>query len=329
MIRRDQRAGSGGNTLDLRGIEIFLAICEHGGLTAAGAALGLTQAGVSQHLQKLEREVGLTLMDRSVRPPRLTPGGEYLRKRGRALMSEIEDIRGGLQRYQRHDIPELRLGIIESVATALLPHLVRKLSRSVGSLSVTSGTTHPLLPELQRGELDMMISSEQIEDEATFGAEPLLAEPLVMVLPKGRPHPQDWDDVCALARDLDFIAYGARRRLGRIVRHQFERFDVRTRGNLEFDSSVALFDLVTNAAGWAVSTPLCMLCAGIEVGDVEIVAFPDVTPMRSINTIWMREREDTTVHMVSALCRTIFADLAPKLQMRAGAARDRVQVLTG
>ncbi|MDB5569791.1 MAG: LysR family transcriptional regulator [Hyphomicrobiales bacterium] len=315
--------------MDLRGIEIFLAICEKGGLTAAGAALGLTQAGVSQHLQKLERDVGLTLMDRTVRPPRLTPGGEYLRKRGRALMREIEDIRAGLQRYQRHDIPELRLGIIESVASALLPHLVRRLSRSVGSLSVTSGTTHPLLPELLRGELDMVISSEQIEDEATFATEPLLAEPVVMVLPKGRPHPRDWDEINAMAQDLDFIAYGTRRRLGRIVRHQFERFDVRTRGNLEFDSSVALFDLVTSGAGWAATTPMCMLCAGIDENDVEIVTFPDVTPMRSINTIWVREREDTSVHMVTALCRTVFAEIAPRLQRRAGGAGDRVQVLTG
>lgn len=312
--------------MDLRGIEIFLAICEKGGLTAAAQDLGLTQAGVSQHLQKLERDVGLTLMDRSVRPPRLTPGGEYLRKRGLALAAQIADINRGLARYQTCDIPELRLGLIESVATALLPQLVRRLARTVGTLSVTSGTTHPLLPELRGGELDLMISSEQLDDEDIV-TEPLLAEPIVMVLPKGRPAPRDWDEVGALASDLDFIHYGARRRVGRLVRRQFERFGVETRGHLEFDSSVALFDIVRNGAGWAATTPLCLLCAGLDQDDVEIAAFPDVTPMRSVSAIWIREREDTSVHMVAQLCRTIFTEIAPQLQQRAGAAAERVQVL--
>ena len=314
--------------MDLRGIEIFLAICERGGLTAAAGTLGLTQAGVSLHLQKLERDLGITLMDRTVRPPRLTPGGEYLRKRGRALMAEIDVLQAGIARYKACDIPQLRLGVIESVANALLPHLVRRLSGSVGSLSITSGTTHPLGPELRAGDLDMTISSEQLADDDDVVQEPLLAEPLVLVLPKGRKAPADWDEMRALAKELDFIRYGARRRLGRIVRHHFERFELETRGNLEFDSSVALFDLVRNGAGWAVSTPLCILCGGLNERDIEIGAFPDVTPIRSINAIWMREREDTSMHLVADMCRAIFKELTPSLTRRAGASAERVQVLT-
>ena len=318
-----------GHALDLRGIEIFLAICENGGLTAAAGALGLTQAGVSLHLQKLERELGITLMDRSVRPPRLTPGGEYLRKRGRALMGEISHLQEGIARYKACDIPQLRLGVIESVANALLPHLVRKLSGSVGSLSITSGTTHPLGPELRAGDLDMTISSEQLADEdESMIQEPLFAEPVVLVLPKGTPAPRDWEEMGDLAARLDFIRYGGRRRLSRIIKHQFDRFGVEPRGNLEFNSSVALFDLVRNGQGWAASTPLCILCGGLNEKDIEIATFPDVTPMRSINAIWMREREDTSVHLVSNLCRAIFKDLTPRLARRAGGAAERIQVLT-
>lgn len=315
--------------MDLRGIEIFLAICEKGGLTAAAGALGLTQAGVSLHLQKLERDLGLTLMDRSVRPPRLTPGGEYLRKRGRALMGEIEDLQQGIARYKACDIPQLRLGVIESVANALLPHLVRRLSGSVGALSITSGTTHPLGPELRAGDLDMTITTEQPpDDDAEMVMQPLFAEPVVLVLPKGTPAPRDWEEMEHLASKLDFIRYGHRRRISQIIKHQFDRFGVETRGNLEFDSSVALFDLVKNGQGWAAGTPLCLLCGGIDTSDVEIAAFPNVTPMRSINAIWMKEREDTSVHLVIDLCRSIFGELTPQLTRRAGDAADRVQVLS-
>jgi DNA-binding transcriptional LysR family regulator len=315
--------------LDVRGIEIFLAICEKGGLTAAAGALGLTQAGVSLHLQKLERDIGISLMDRSVRPPRLTPGGEYLRKRGRALMGEIANIQEGIARYKAYDIPQLRLGVIESIANALMPQLVRRLSGSVGSLSITSGTTHPLGPELRAGDLDLTITSEQApEDDESMAMEPLFVEPVVLVLPKGVTPPRDWEEMQELANKLDFIRYGHRRRLSQIIKHQFDRFGVETRGNLEFDSSVALFDLVRNGHGWAAGTPLCILCGGLTEKDVEITTFPDVTPMRSINAIWMREREDTSVHLVTKLCRAIFTELTPCLTRRAGAAADRVQVLT-
>jgi DNA-binding transcriptional LysR family regulator len=210
----------------------------------------------------------------------------------------------------------------------LLPQLVRRLSRNVGALSVTSGTTHPLLPELRAGELDLLLTSEQVDDDDIFCCEPLLAEPIVMVLPKDRPRPRDWDDIALLARELEFISYGSRRRLARIVNHQFARFGIEPRGHLEFDSSIALFDIVSSGAGWAATTPMCMLCAGMSEADLQIVPFPDVTPIRSINAIWMREREDTSIHMVTEICRTIFTELAPKLVRLSGGMGERVQVLS-
>ena len=48
------------------------------------------------------------------------------------------------------------------------------------------------------------------------------------------------------------------------------------RGHLEFDSSVALFDIVSSGAGWAATTPMCMLCAGVSETDLQIAPFPDV-----------------------------------------------------
>ncbi len=167
-------------------------------------------------------------------------------------MGEIANLQDGIARYKACDIPELRLGVIESIANALMPHLVRRLSASVGSLSITSGTTHPLGPELRAGDLDMTITSEQApDDDDTMAMEPLFIEPIVLVLPKGVARPRDWDEIQQLAKKLDFIRYGHRRRISQIIKHQFDRFGVETRGNLEFDSSVALFDFVKNGHGFA------------------------------------------------------------------------------
>ncbi len=173
----------------------------------------------------------------------------------------------------------------------------------------------------------MTITSEQApDDDDTMAMEPLFIEPIVLFCQRASP-PAGLGRNPATGEKLDFIRYGHRRRISQIIKHQFDRFGVETRGNLEFDSSVALFDFVKNGHGFAAGTPLCIYCGGLTENDVEIVTFPDVTPMRSINAIWMREREDTSVHMVTQLCRSIFSELIPCLAKRAGAAADRVQVL--
>lgn len=314
--------------MDIRGLEIFLAVCETGGLTSAARTLGVTQAAVSQHLSKLERELGLLLVDRSVRPPRPSIAGEFLRRRARKLFGEIDEIERGLKRYRDSEIPELKIGMIESVAAALLPKLVPRLSSKVGNLSITSGTTHPLLPELIRGEIDMIITTEQVDGVEGAESIGLLVEPVVLCLPRNRAAPADWPDMAVLAKSLDMIRYGPKRRLSLVVERQFERFGIETHGTLEFDSSFAVFDLVRNGLGWTASTPLCLYCANVQANDLTIAPFPSSTPIRCINLVWMPDRGGTAAKLVAEECRQIFSDtVIPELRKRAGAVSDRVRIV--
>src|SRR5690606_35235441 len=102
----------------------------------------------------------------------------------------------------------MRLGVIESAASAILPSLVRRLAGKAGSLPVTSGTTHPLMPELRSGGFDMLISSETSDDDEALASACLLIEPIVLILPRGGKRPATWNDIAALAQELEFISYG-------------------------------------------------------------------------------------------------------------------------
>jgi len=313
------------NPIDLRGLEIFLAVCETGGLTSAARTLDLTQAAVSQHLAKIERELGVQLVDRSIRPQQVTPAGHYLRQRARKLFAEFDDIRAGVARYRERDIPELHIGLVESIAVALLPHLVARIKTRVGSLSITSGTTHPLMPELRDGAFDMIVTTER--PDGIDGAEmmPLLTEPLLMVLPNAEEAPQDWQAVAELAARLEFVRFGRKRRLSKLIDHQFSRFGIETHGTLEFDSSFAIIDRVRQGLGWAVSTPLCIMAAGVTSKDVTLVPFPSSTPVRCVNLVWMSERGSGPARLVGNACRGIFEELIiPELRARAPGLEDRV-----
>ena len=72
-------------TFDLPDLALFLAVAEHGGMTAAARDRGLTQPAVSQAIRRLETRLGGDLLDRRCRPFALTPAGSELARRARAL----------------------------------------------------------------------------------------------------------------------------------------------------------------------------------------------------------------------------------------------------
>jgi DNA-binding transcriptional LysR family regulator len=96
----------------LRLLEVFLAIAEHGQMTQAASALGITQSAVSQHLTNLEAFYSTTLVDRALRPMRLTLTGEALRLHASELMHRVNQIDSDLDQIGQWHIPLLRIGLL-------------------------------------------------------------------------------------------------------------------------------------------------------------------------------------------------------------------------
>jgi DNA-binding transcriptional LysR family regulator len=76
---------------DLNDLYYFAKIVEHGSLSGAGAALGIAKSVLSQHLTKLEAELGVRLIQRSTRRLLITEVGQRYYERCRALVAEFEN----------------------------------------------------------------------------------------------------------------------------------------------------------------------------------------------------------------------------------------------
>jgi DNA-binding transcriptional LysR family regulator len=61
-------------------LRIFIAAADEGGFSAASRCLKRTQSSVSLTVSNLERELGVRLFDRTIRPPVLTDQGRALQK---------------------------------------------------------------------------------------------------------------------------------------------------------------------------------------------------------------------------------------------------------
>ncbi|AOW94153.1 hypothetical protein BFN03_19655 [Rhodococcus sp. WMMA185] len=111
--------------ISLQRLETFVAVADHGGLSAAARALGIAQSTVSGNLQLLERELGVVLVDRSGRASRLTDAGEALIDHARTLLSLAGEAADRVTRLRKAPVSGvLAVGGTETVAQKLLPRLV-------------------------------------------------------------------------------------------------------------------------------------------------------------------------------------------------------------
>ena len=65
-------------TLDLRDLEVFLAVERQGSFSRAASELLVSQPAVSERIRHLERVVGTEVFERTTRGASLTPAGEQL-----------------------------------------------------------------------------------------------------------------------------------------------------------------------------------------------------------------------------------------------------------
>jgi DNA-binding transcriptional LysR family regulator len=75
---------------DLNDLYYFAKIVEHGSLSAAATVLGVAKSVLSQHLIKLEAELGVRLIQRSTRRLQITEIGERYYERCRVVVAELE-----------------------------------------------------------------------------------------------------------------------------------------------------------------------------------------------------------------------------------------------
>ena len=90
-------------------LDLFLRVLDLGSISAAARSLDLSVAVASQRLQRLERELGVRLFQRTTRRLHPTPEGLALAQRGRPLLEELESLDADLRGTSGEVIGTLRV----------------------------------------------------------------------------------------------------------------------------------------------------------------------------------------------------------------------------
>lgn len=97
--------------IELRHLRLIVALADTGNLTAAAERLHLTQSAVSHQLKTLEDGLGLSLVERSTRPLRLTAAGKRLETLARSLLPHVAATCRDLARLKDGAAGELRIAV--------------------------------------------------------------------------------------------------------------------------------------------------------------------------------------------------------------------------
>ncbi|OZC43805.1 MULTISPECIES: LysR family transcriptional regulator [Nocardiaceae] len=153
-------------------MKVFAAVAEQGSVTRAAESLHLTGPGVSQHIRKLEKEAGTTLVEREGRSIRLTPAGRALATRAAAMSALAEAAEDDLASIDTDVAGALRVGAVASALRRLVVPALADLARTYPLLrpEVVDGEGIDLLDRLQHRTLDLVVFESWDHRPATVPA---------------------------------------------------------------------------------------------------------------------------------------------------------------
>ncbi|MFI4988349.1 MAG: LysR family transcriptional regulator [Alphaproteobacteria bacterium] len=260
MRKSARRTGAGPPPFDLRSLEIFLAVAEAASFTVAASRLGLTQSAVSQTVIQLESGFDVRLIDRKVKPMALTVSGTVLREHAKALIEEARRVAPAVREAAALKLPIVRVGMIDSLFPLLAPVLGVELRAFAEQFSILAGLSDPHREAFLGRSIDIIMTSDAIEDVDRLDRFPLLQEPYILLLPASRGGEHN-DDLGLIARELPFIRYTERSQMGRQIARYLRRLRLEIPHSQAYDSTYGLVAMVAAGLGWAITTPLCMLDA--------------------------------------------------------------------
>lgn len=106
-------------------LRTLLEVTRLGSFAAAASRLGYTASAVSQQMSALERDTGVHLFQRSARSVVPTEAATVMARHAAKVLTDIEALMAAASKTHDTTSQELRLGIFPSLATYVLPRILK------------------------------------------------------------------------------------------------------------------------------------------------------------------------------------------------------------
>ncbi len=177
--------------LDLRQLRYFVAVAETEHVGRAAEQLHISQSPLSRQIAQLEKNLGLTLFERSQQRIRLTSDGRVFLTEAHALLRHADRLENLGRRLGRGEEGGLCIGYVaDAMHTGVLPTALRTLRDQRPGIHVAlyDQESAEQFEGLRRRSLDIaLVRTPPPEDDPDLDTVPLLQDPLLLALPAEHP----------------------------------------------------------------------------------------------------------------------------------------------
>jgi DNA-binding transcriptional LysR family regulator len=174
--------------MELRQLRYFVAVAEDQSFTRAGERLHVAQPALSVQVRRLEKELGVELLDRSRRTIRVTDAGAMLQREARRLLNELDQTVELVRRTGMGGVGRLAVGFVPSAANEVLPPLLRRYGAAHPGVELSLHEMAPdaLVRSLHQGRLDVAFLYLPFDDP-TLDTAVVARESFIAALPSDHP----------------------------------------------------------------------------------------------------------------------------------------------
>jgi DNA-binding transcriptional LysR family regulator len=176
--------------MELRHLRSFAVLAEERHFGRTAQRLHLAQPALSQQVKQLERELGITLLNRTTRRVELTEAGRRFAERARSVLGSVERARADMALLADGHAGRVSAGFIGTATYDVLPRVARDVREALPGIDLRL-RGELLSPALREGLLDRTFDLVVLRPDGTEGPDvdvrPLRSERLVAVLPTGHP----------------------------------------------------------------------------------------------------------------------------------------------
>ncbi|GAA2069178.1 LysR family transcriptional regulator [Williamsia deligens] len=147
--------------MELHQLRYVVAVVDEGSFTAAAESVRVSQSGVSAQIAKLERELGVALLDRTTRRVRPTAAGEHLIPVIRAAVAAVDSVRDTASAIRGVVAGRLRVGTVGGLGWPPVFDALAALHAAHPGLdiSVIEDAAAPLVDRVRAGEIDVAVAA--------------------------------------------------------------------------------------------------------------------------------------------------------------------------
>ncbi len=269
--------------MDLRQLKYFVQIVESGSLAKASRQLFIAQPALSQHIAKLEAEVGKPLLIRTAKGVTPTENGAALHHHARFMLRQLEQALS-IARQEPGTVHRMvSVGLAATTVCAVGVPFMRRIREKFPGivLNVVEGMSGHLAQMMRMGQLDLAIlfSRDAVPD---LPAEPLVEEELFVMLPEDSDlvPPRRIKLSCTDTADLPLILPTGIHGLRRRIAAEFEQRNLALHVVAEIDSLSLLMTCVRDGMGATIKPMSAALLEGRMREGWRTLAFSDANMKR-------------------------------------------------